>query len=245
MNSVGKSNIFDSIRFLALLTDNTINQAALQIRSPEQDTGEIGDLFFSASGETRQRITLAAEMIVDSDVVDDFGRPGVASSTFLRFEVAFRHEPPSRSAGPLGGLVLEREESRHIPSGEAAERLRFSHNKRQFRNSVIYNKRPGSGFISTRHDKTIVIHQDGGSSGRARPAAPAERAPRTIVGTKNPAATPTIPAARREMQRWRILELEPSAMRRPDRFTDEPGITADGGHIPVTLHHLLGVENWE
>ena len=40
------------------------------------------------------------------------------------------------------------------------------------------------------------------------------------------------------MQRWRILALEPSAMRRPDRFTDEPGITTDGGHIPVTLHHL-------
>ena len=27
-------------------------------------------------------------------------------------------------------------------------------------------------------------------------------------------------------------------MRRPDKFTDEPGIAADGGHIPVTLHHL-------
>ncbi len=238
VNGVGKSNIFDAIRFLSLLTDHTINQAALQIRSPEQDTGEVGDLFFSASGETRKRIIMAVEMIVDSDVVDDFGRPGVASSTFLRYEVAFRHEPPSRSAGPLGGLVLEREELRHIPSGEAAERLRFSHNKRQFRNSVIYNKRRGSGFISTRHDKTIVIHQDGGSSGRARPAAPAERAPRTIVGTENTAATPTILSARREMQRWRILALEPSAMRRPDRFTDEPGITTDGGHIPVTLHHL-------
>ena len=237
-NGVGKSNIFDAIRFLSLLTDSTINQAALQIRSPEQDTGEIGDLFFSASGEIRQRITMAAEMIVDSEAVDDFGRPGVASSTFLRYEVAFRHEPPSRSAGPLGGLVLEREELRHIPTGKAAERLRFSHSKRQFRNSVIYNKRRGSGFISTRPDKTIVIHQEGGSSGRARPAAPAERAPRTIVGTENTSATPTILAARREMQRWRILALEPSAMRRPDRFTDEPGIVADGGHIPVTLHHL-------
>ena len=238
VNGVGKSNIFDAIRFLSLLTDHTINQAALQIRSPEQDTGEIGDLFFSANGETRKKIKMAAEMIVDGAVVDDFGRPGDASSTFLRYEVAFRHEPPSPSAGPLGGLVLEREELRHIPSGDAADRLRFTHSKRQFRTSVIFNKRRGSGYISTRPDKTIVIHQDGGSSGRARPAAPAERAPRTIVGTENTAATPTILAARREMQRWRILALEPSAMRRPDRFTEEPGITADGGHIPVTLHHL-------
>ena len=70
VNGVGKSNIFDAIRFLSLLTDHTINQAALQIRSPEQDTGEVGDLFFSASGETRKRITMAVEMIVDSHVVD-------------------------------------------------------------------------------------------------------------------------------------------------------------------------------
>ena len=27
-------------------------------------------------------------------------------------------------------------------------------------------------------------------------------------------------------------------MRKPDRFTDEPGIAADGGHIPATLYHL-------
>ena len=115
VNGVGKSNVFDAIRFLSLLTDHTINQAALQIRSPEQDTGEIGDLFFSANGERRGKIKMAAEMIVDSAVVDDFGRPGDASSTFLRYEVAFRHEPPSHAAGPLGGLVLEREELRHIP----------------------------------------------------------------------------------------------------------------------------------
>ena len=32
--------------------------------------------------------------------------------------------------------------------------------------------------------------------------------------------------------------MEPAAMRRPDKYTDEPGIRADGGHIPVTLYHL-------
>ena len=243
VNGVGKSNIFDAIRFLSLLTDHTINQSALMIRSSEQDTGEIGDLIFSPNGDTGDRIRLAAEMIVDRRVVDDFGRQGETSSTFLRYEVVFRYEPPSLSAGPFGGLVLQREDLRHIPSGRAAQKLRFPHNRQRFRNNVIFNKRRGSGYISTRDDQapessTIVVHQDGGSSGRARPAAPAERAPRTIIGTENTAATPTILAARREMQRWRILALEPSAMRRPDKFTNEPGITADGGHIPVTLHHL-------
>ena len=241
-NGVGKSNIFDAIRFLSLLTDHTIIQSALLIRSPEEGTGEIGELFFAANGETRDRITLAVEMIVGKRVLDDFGRPGVPSSTFLRYEIAFRREQPSESAGLLGGLVLEREELRHIPMKNAAEKLPFRHNIQGFRNGIIYNKRRGSGYISTRcggsEPATIVIHQDGGSAGRARPAAPAERAPRTVVGTENTAATPTILAARREMKSWRILALEPSAMRRSNKYTDEPGITADGGHIPVTLYHL-------
>ena len=242
-NGVGKSNIFDAIRFLSLLADRTIHESALQVRSFGEDTGEIADLFFSANGERAKRISLAAEMIVDKKVVDDFGRQGESSSTFLRYEIAFRYERPSASVGLLGGLVLEREELRHIPSGSATQKLRFPHSKQKFRNSVVFNKRRGSGYISTRSEgenepATIVIHQDGGSAGRARPAAPAASAPRTIIGTENTAATPTILAARREMQRWRILALEPSAMRRPDKFTEMPGITADGGHIPATLYHL-------
>ncbi|MDE0061300.1 MAG: AAA family ATPase [Gammaproteobacteria bacterium] len=242
-NGVGKSNIFDVIRFLSLLADRTINESALQIRSSGEDTGEIADLFFSANGERMSRMSLAAEMIVDKEVVDDFGRPGESSSTFLRYEVAFRHEQPSSTVGPLGGLVLERENLTYFPSGKAAQHLKFPHSKQTFRSSVVFNKRRGMGYISTRSEgenelATIVIHQDGGSSGRARPAAPAASAPRTIIGTENTAVTPTILAARREMQRWRILALEPSAMRRPDKFTDAPGITADGGHIPATLHHL-------
>ena len=202
VNGVGKSNIFDAIRFLSLLTDHTINQSALLIRSSEQDPGEISDLFFSANGNTANRIRFAAEMIVDRRVVDDFGRPGIPSSTFLRYEVAFRHDPPSQSAGPLGGLVLEREDLRHIPSGLAAEKLRFPHIKQKFRNSVIYNKRRGSGYISTIGDgasdpATIVIHQDGGPSGRARPAAPAERAPER-------SSAPRIP--QRRPRSWQLVE---------------------------------------
>ncbi len=243
VNGVGKSNIFDAIRFLSLLADRTINEAALQIRGTGDDTGEIADLFYAANGNRMDRITLAAEMIVDREAVDEFGRPGEASSTFLRYEVAFRHEPRRAVVGPLGGLVLEHEALGYVPSGRAARKLQFPHSKKKFRSSVVVNRRRGFGYISTRQEDgdgtaTIVVHQDGASSGRARLAAPAARARRTVIGTENTAATPTILAARREMQRWRVLALEPSAMRRPDRFTQPPGIGTDGGHIPVTLHHL-------
>lgn len=55
-NGVGKSNVFDAIRFLSLLTDRTINEAALQLRSSGQDTGKISDLFFSNNGRSADRM---------------------------------------------------------------------------------------------------------------------------------------------------------------------------------------------
>ena len=249
-NGVGKSNIFDAIQFLSLLTECTINQAALQIRNSGEDTGEIADLFFTGDVERHNRLEFAVEMIVDRAVADDFGREAEASSSFLRYEVAFHYEPPSPTAGHLGGLVLEREELRPIAAGQAWQHLRFPHNKGRFRDSVVYNKRHSrSGYISTTVDKesdqtAIVVHQDGGSHGRGRPA-PAKGATRTIIGTENTATTPTILAARREMQNWRILALEPAAMRRPDRYTQAPGITADGAHIPATLQHQANVASQE
>ncbi len=245
-NGVGKSNIFDAIRFLSLLTECTINEAALQIRSAGEETGDIADLFFSGGGERHERIEFAVEMIVGRSVSDDFGRNVEASSSFLRYEIGCRYEPPSLATGPLGGLVLEREELRPIATGRAVHHLKFPHSKGKFRDSVVYNKRHArSGFISTSNDHeseqtTIVVHQDGGSHGRGRPA-PAEGAMRTIIGTENTAATPTILAARREMQSWRVLALDPAAMRRPDRYTQAPGIAANGAHIPATLQHLANI----
>ena len=217
-NGVGKSNIFDAIRFLSLLTDHTINEAALQIRNAGEETGDIQDLLFYGGGERASRMEFAAEMIVSDAVRDDFGREAKASSSFLRYEVAFRYEPPSATAGPLGGLVLEREELRPIATGRAVHHLKFPHSKAKFRDSVVYNRRHGRG----------------------RPS-PAEGAARTIIGTENTTATPTILAAHREMQSWRVLALDPAAMRRPDRYTQPPGIAANGAHIPATLQHLSNI----
>ena len=244
LNGAGKSNVFDAIHFLSLLTECSINEAALQIRNAGETTGEIADLFFASHGQRGNRLEFAAEMLVDKTVSDDFGRMAEPSSSFLRYEVAFRREPPSPAAGPLGGLVLERETLRHITVGQAVRHLKFPHVKGRFRDSVVHNtRRSHSPYIDTEEEAgrtTILVHQDGGSRGRGRPA-PAEGATRTIIGTENTVATPTILAARREMRSWRILALEPSAMRRPDRYTQAPGLAPNGAHIPATLQRLANL----
>ena len=240
-NGVGKSNVFDAIRFLSLLADHTIMEAGLLVRGAGADVGDVRDLFWSSGSSKRDRFRICAEMIVDANVQDDFGRPAKASSTYLRYEIEIGYEAPA-ATGSLGRLVLLLESLSYITEGDAIGRLKFSHSAAQFRDAVVKNtRRTRSGFISVRKASDgqieIVVHQDGGSRGPGQ-TAPAATAPRTIVGTSNTSATPTILAARREMQRWKFLALEPSAMRSPDRFHTDPHVTSKGGHVAATLNRL-------
>ena len=70
-------------------------------------------------------------------------------------------------------------------------------------------------------DLRNLFHQDGGSSGRPLPR-PASNLPRTVLSAANAAESPTVLCARREMESWRILQLEPSALRKPDEINAPP-----------------------
>ena len=145
-NGVGKSNVFDAIRFLSLLAEHTINDAARRIRvaPPNENTGDLSGIFFGQEADTgtapgqARRFKLAAEMIVPPEVSDDVGRLAPATSSFLRYEVGFRYEEPSLAAGPFGRLVLEQEALRPLTVGQAHRHLRFPHSKAHFRNRVVY-----------------------------------------------------------------------------------------------------------
>lgn len=239
-NGVGKSNIFDAVRFLSLLADHTLMEAALSVRGSDPETSDLRELFWTDGRDRLDELRIAAEMIVEPELADDFGRAARASSTYLRYEIAIGYEPPS-GRGQMGRLSLKSEKLSYITQGEAVRRLRFPHSARKFRNTVVQNRRRAkSGYISTvtapDGQIEILVHQDGGSSGN--PKSHAASAPRTIVATSNTAATPTILAARREMQQWRVLALEPSAMRKADRFHSDPYVDTGGNHLPAALYRL-------
>lgn len=240
-NGVGKSNIFDAIQLLSLLADHSLIEAALSVRGSDPETSNLQDLFWTDGNRHVDHFSIAAEMLVEPEVEDDFRRAVTATSTFLRYEVKIGYEP-SEQRGKTGRLVLLKETLDPITEGEAAGRLKFPHKASTFRRTVVRNRRRSkNGYISTiepPHGPTeILVAQDGGSRGSPQKA-PADTAPRTIVATANTSTTPTILAARREMQKWRVLALEPSAMRRADRFHSEPSISAGGAHLPATLHRL-------
>ena len=239
-NSAGKSNVFDAIEFLSLLSSNSLMEAAQKIRATRDErSGDPRELFWR--GAEDRLIRLAAEMIVPAHVEDDFGRNAEPSVTFVRYEVEIGYEPAT-GLEKIGRLVLIRESLQPIKLGEARRRLGFPHDK-TFRDAVVTGAnraRTKSPFISTadrEDDSVIIVHQDGGSRGKPKPAS-AARAPATVLSTITGADDPTILAARREMQSWRRLALEPSALRASDRYSDPRLMDANGRHLAGALFRI-------
>jgi len=139
----------------------------------------------------------------------------------------------------VGALELVREELKHITLEDAPKHLAFRPT-RTWRKSAVIGVRRAPYFISTKADgpgRLIRMHQDGGSSGKPR-SFKAASLPRTVLSWTNAAESPTATLARREMQSWRLLQLEPSSLREPDSFTAPTRLGEDGAHLAAALYHL-------
>ncbi len=236
-NGVGKSNLFDAIQFLRDLTEFPIIEAASRVRDPAGKTGDIRAIFMQGNSQPPD-IHIEADFIVPDRVFDEFNREAVPAATFLRYTLGFRHVAAVGKAAERIELLAE--SLIHIQKGQAKSELGFPANV-AFRNSAIKNKRRGVGFISTADESgntTIKLHQEGGLGGGRPFLVPAAKSDRTIVGGITTNDYPTVLAARREMQSWVLLQLEPSALRQPDAFSADSHLTANGAHMAATLLRL-------
>jgi predicted ATPase len=241
-NGVGKSNLFDAICFLSALADRPLIEAALSVRDEGRRTGDVRSLFHRVGDEYDSQMSFEAEMIVPAEGIDDLGQVAKATITFLRYSIklAYREDNSLRS---LGSLELIHEELVRINRTDADEHILFDrdipHKNRVWRQSVLSGRR-SPPFISTEGEgknRVIKLHQDGGNQGRAL-ARSAVDLPRTVLSVTNAAESPTALLARREMQSWQLLQLEPSSLRQPDEFTAPTKLGTDGSHLASTLYYL-------
>ena len=232
-NGVGKSNVFDAIQFLRALADTDINSAAQQVRSPQSGSFDPLDLVFDAN--QANEMAFAANMLVRQDVIDDFGRAAHPATTLLRYELGLRYLPSEAR------LELTKESLVGLKMSEARDAIGFPQSA-EFRKSTLKPTRrtgPLISYESSPEGVRLLLHQDGGSRGRAVPAG---RSPRTVLGGTNAAEYPTVLAARREMASWQFLQLEPSVMRTPDAVGGPNHVDERGGHIAATLARLAAAE---
>lgn len=241
-NAVGKSNLFDAIHFLSALADHPLIDAALSVRDEGGRTTDVKSLFHRVGDTFDKEMSFEAEMIVPHGGWDDLGQRAKATITFLRYSVTIAYREDDYGLRSLGSLELVKEELVRITQEDAARKLMFPH-KRVWRKSAVLGRR-ASPFISTEgegENRVIKLHQDG-QGGRALKRS-AGNLPRTVLSVANAAESPTALLARREMQSWRLLQLEPSSLREPDGFTAPAKLGMDGSHLAATLYHLARVGN--
>jgi predicted ATPase len=236
VNGVGKSNLFDAIRFLSAVADCPLLEAAKSVRDESGRTGDVRSLFHRVGDRYDDSMSFAAEMIIPHQGFDDLGQSAEAGITFLRYVLGLAYREDEAS-GVSPTLEVTEERLTHINITDARKHLLFEHD-RKWQKSALRGRRT-SPFITTEGEppnRVIRLHQEG-RSGRplARPAA---NLPRTVLSIVNSADSPTALLARREMQSWRLLQLEPSALRRPDELTAPTKLGWDGAHLPATLYHV-------
>jgi predicted ATPase len=238
VNAVGKSNLFDAIRFLSMLANKTLIEAALSVRAEGGKASDLRSLFHRVGEDFADRMSFEAEMIVPPEAVDDLGQTGKASITILRYSLELGYRPRQRNDSSLGSLQILKEELSHMKKGEAGKNLLFPHSRKKWRDSVVLGARR-SFFISTegRGNKSVIkLHQDQ-VKGRTLSRSAVDL-PRTVLSVANAAESPTVLCARREMQSWRILQLEPSALRKPDEINASPHLSVNGAHLAASLYRL-------
>lgn len=244
-NGVGKSNIFDMIQFLSLLADKPVSDAASLLRTRGDSFHEKGSsarsIFHRIGDQITKEIVIEVEMIIPTHGEDELGQEASSTYNFLKYSLVLGLTEQS-SFDARGPIEILKEELIPINKGKAKKHLLFDHAPK-WRNSILQGKR-NVPFISTMEadgELLINLHQDGGSSGKPRPFL-AKNLPRTILSTARYASeTPTVLLARREMQAWRLLQLEPSSLRNHDEldtYSSHISLGSDGAHLPATIFRL-------
>ncbi|GAG29107.1 unnamed protein product, partial [marine sediment metagenome] len=163
VNAVGKSNLFDAIRFLSALANRPLIEAALSVRAEGGSASDLRSLFHRVGNHYTERMSFEVEMIVPAKAVDDLGQTGEASITILRYSLELGYRQENRNTTSLGALEILKEELSHIKKGDAGKHLLFPHSRNRWRDMVVVGARRSPYFISTEghgEARVIKLHQD-------------------------------------------------------------------------------------
>jgi len=230
-NASGKSNLFDALKFLSLLSLHDIRTAMQDLR------GEPEELFrLTASGPCSE-MRFAVEVALDREGRDAFGTNYEVKSQRLRYELSLRMKMDGRGQ-PRGTFVAYES---CVALAKKDEEAAF------FRRAKLSYSDRRNPFIETEIEndtaKAFVIRQDGPSEkggtkrGTGRRLAATE-ASRTALSTITTAEFPHVYALRDLFASTRFLEINPQAARKPsDRF-EERVLRADASNLAAVLAHL-------
>jgi predicted ATPase len=250
VNGVGKSNLFDAIRFLSALAQYPLTEAALKIRDGS-GTADIRNLFHRVGDRYVDKMSFEAEMIIPKETINALGQKVKATHNFVKYslELGYKKNDNSRS---LETLEVLKEELRGINKDDLKQYLLFEYQTENLVNSkaneyYVYN------LWGSKPDETIYIKHSLTDQEDEKKTNFSDililkamdlKATALYVFSKlflwteeTPEETPYL--AREEMISWQFLQLEPSALRKPDEFTAPKKLGINGANLAATLYYLV------
>lgn len=246
VNAVGKSNLFDAIKFLSDLSDRPLIDAAMSVRDAESKSADVRSLFRKfkdKKGSTSnhvEEILFEVEMVIPKSGYDDFGQQAIATSTFLRYSLTLAYRKDEKFSS-LGGLEVIHESLKRVIGLKEKNELILATSKDWYKS--VKQGAKNTPYISTgieENNRYIYLHQDQKGGGKVKRLA--KTLPRTVLSSTNSAESPTALLVRNEMRSWRLLQLEPSQLRQPDNFISPTTLGEDGSHLAATLYNLAQKE---
>ncbi len=216
-NGVGKSNLFDAIKFLGLTAKGTLKDAALAVRGGETGQGAIRNLFHRFGDTQNEKIIFAADFTPQSLVVDELGNENSSEYERLRYKIELMYKNDRNNS-----VLLANEELYGLESISLGDREHFFEKRLilpTFHNVPKNIYKIGNEIITLPHksDKSVLSAMTV-----------------TLFGEK------AIVVSRGELLSWRVLQIEPSSIRNPlSENNDVPRVLSDtGAHLAATLHRI-------
>lgn len=230
-NAAGKSNLFDALLFLGLISDDPLLEAARQTR------GDITELFHRRTdGSHLNRMSFAVEVLLERSVTDAFGDASKVIHSRVRYEVGIELRQTAYGERPF----VFNESASLIRQGGDSWIKQFDSRSRK--SLATYSGRSSAEMLKTDDTdpgrRVFRIFQER-SQGRPR-VLPANEATATVLSSLTTANEfPLLYALKRELKSWRLLHLDPTALRAPDSFDDPDVIATNGAHLANTLRRIV------
>jgi len=237
-NASGKSNLFDALELLSHLAEVDMKTAFSRQR------GEAVELFTKFDEEDyADEMSFGVEMLVDKKIDDTWGGEAELKYTRLRYELKIKR---SRNVRGMDDLIVEHESLVNLKhsNDEWISKHIIPKYRELWRPKVPQGKR-GIPYILTEIENgvlTIRLPQDGRpGSGKKTPAHSVQQ---TVLSGINSIDFPHAFAAKEEMRKWRFLQLNPEALRKPSSYLAKNIVSHDGENLAAALFRMKSDDNF-
>lgn len=222
-NASGKSNLFDALRFISLLTQFDIRTAMQDLR------GQPEELFRKTATGVADSISFAIEAYLDRRGVDAFGTPYEIPAQRLRYELKLGIV---KNADGTPKAVVVRDE-RCSPIAKKGDRAVYLNNLK-----INYNSRVSPFIQLSENGKAIEVRQDGRQKHGKPVLLSLKEASRTALSTITTAEFPHLYGLREVLANMRFLEINPLAARNANDRFEARALKPDASNLSTVLARL-------